>query len=165
MRDGKRSLTDSHLNSGFAKRDWNLIVPVTALHITVFYHAARHYTTLYFFILYFNSLYCISFFLCIFSHNFIPILSSLSVTAIIIITIITLTLRSGGLLMVPSLFESNILEGEMPYADLMTYPISPTHAMPHTYPMLDADPENIDDEMEGEPVNSALETSIRIPRP
>jgi hypothetical protein len=52
--------------------------------------------------------------------------------------------------MVPTLFESSIFEGEMQYADLMMYPISPTHALPHTYPMLDADPDNIDDEAAGE---------------
>lgn len=28
----------------------------------------------------------------------------------------------------------------MPYADLMVYPICPTHFTPHTYPMLDPDP-------------------------
>ena len=52
--------------------------------------------------------------------------------------------------MVPTLFEANILEGEISYADLVLYPISPTHAMPHTYPMLDADPDMVDDEMEGD---------------
>jgi hypothetical protein len=29
----------------------------------------------------------------------------------------------------------------MPFADLMIYPISPSNTIPHTYPMLDADPE------------------------
>ena len=52
------------------------------------------------------------------------------------------THRSGGLMMVPSLFESSIIDGELVYADLVIYPISPTHATPHTYPMLDPDPNN-----------------------
>ena len=40
---------------------------------------------------------------------------------------------------IPLLFERNMREGEMPFADLMVYPISPTHCTPHTYPMLDPD--------------------------
>ena len=38
------------------------------------------------------------------------------------------------------MFERNLRDGEMPYADLIVYPICPTHSTPHTYPMLDPDP-------------------------
>ena len=46
--------------------------------------------------------------------------------------------------MVPSLLEASITDGEMTYADLIIYPICPTHAVPHTYPMLDPDIELYD---------------------
>ena len=46
--------------------------------------------------------------------------------------------------MLPSLMESSITDGEMLFADLIIYPICPTHAQPHTYPMLDSDPEIFD---------------------
>ena len=51
---------------------------------------------------------------------------------------------SSGLMMVPALLETSITDGEMLFADLIIYPISPTHAQPHTYPMLDSDPEIYD---------------------
>ena len=51
---------------------------------------------------------------------------------------------SSGLMMLPALMESSITDGELLFADLIIYPICPTHAQPHTYPMLDSDPEIFD---------------------
>eukprot|EP00596_Hydrurales_sp_CCMP1899_P006914 CAMPEP_0119038428 /NCGR_PEP_ID=MMETSP1177-20130426/7369_1 /TAXON_ID=2985 /ORGANISM="Ochromonas sp, Strain CCMP1899" /LENGTH=400 /DNA_ID=CAMNT_0007001023 /DNA_START=526 /DNA_END=1728 /DNA_ORIENTATION=- len=57
---------------------------------------------------------------------------------------------TGNLSMIPTFLESSMLEGKMPFNDLMIYPISPSNAMPHTYPMLDSDPEIYDYKAEGE---------------
>ena len=39
--------------------------------------------------------------------------------------------------MVPSYLESVLASGDMPNADLVLYSISPSHAIPASYPMLD----------------------------
>ena len=69
---------------------------------------------------------------CIFRSFFVPFLSH------------DYSRSSSGLVMLPSLMESSITDGEMLFADLIIYPICPTHAQPHTYPMLDSDPEIFD---------------------
>ena len=48
---------------------------------------------------------------------------------------------SSALSMVPSYIESVLAEGQMSYADLVMYPISPSHAIPASYPMLDPSPD------------------------
>jgi hypothetical protein len=58
--------------------------------------------------------------------------------------------------MSPSFVETTMSEGGMPHADLMIYPISPTNAIPHTYPLLDPDPENYDAVAEGDRYDSFL---------
>lgn len=48
---------------------------------------------------------------------------------------------SGALAMIPSYLESVMCEGQMQHADLILYPISPSSAIPASYPMLDPSPD------------------------
>ena len=45
----------------------------------------------------------------------------------------------GTLAMIPPLLEESLQRNETPHADIVMYTISPTTALPATYPMLDPD--------------------------
>lgn len=61
-----------------------------------------------------------------------------------LLTFIPVFLTSDSQLsMIPMYLEEFFSTGEMPYADLIVYPISPSIAIPHTYPLLDVDDVNL----------------------
>lgn len=51
---------------------------------------------------------------------------------------------TSNLAMLPPLIEDSLTEGKAPHGDIVMYAISPTTALPATYPMLDPNPDDYD---------------------